>query len=75
MNVFPGNGNKMAECSTMLSMCDPIHMVLIKTETSGDTVLVSSHFLDWRTVLCAPHGRTSIAIELLGVGENHLTRT
>ncbi|XP_041963440.1 centrosomal protein of 76 kDa [Alosa sapidissima] len=63
-----GNGNKMADSSTMLSMCDPIHMVLIKTDTSGDTVLTSSHFLDWRTVLCAPHGRTSIAIELLGVG-------
>lgn len=58
----------MADNSIMLSMRDPIHMVLIKTDTSGDTALVSSHFLDWRTVLGAPHGRTTIAVELLGVG-------
>lgn len=63
-----GNGSKMADSSIMLSMCDPIHMVLIKTDPSGDTALVSSHFLDWRAVLGAPHGRTSIAVELLGVG-------
>ncbi|KAL2083856.1 hypothetical protein ACEWY4_019374 [Coilia grayii] len=65
-----GNENKMADCSTLLSMCDPIHMVLIKTAPSGDTVLTSSHFLDWRSVLSAPGGKTSIAIELLGVGRD-----
>ncbi|KAG7470096.1 hypothetical protein MATL_G00135690 [Megalops atlanticus] len=63
-----GDGSKMADATTMLSISDPVHMVLIKTDTSGETTLVSSYVLDWRTVLCAPNGKTNTAIELLGVG-------
>lgn len=59
----------MADATTMLSICDPVHMVLIKTDTSSDTTLVSSYFLDWRTILSSPNGKTCIAVELLGVGE------
>ncbi|XP_056330786.1 centrosomal protein of 76 kDa isoform X1 [Danio aesculapii] len=64
----PGDVSKMADATTMLSICDPVHMVLIKTDTSGDTTLVSSYFLDWRTVLSAPNGKISVSAELLGVG-------
>lgn len=64
----PGDASKMADATTMLSICDPVHMVLIKTDTSGDTTLVSSYFLDWRTVLSASNGRTNVSVELLGVG-------
>uniref|UniRef100_A0A3P8W8W3 Centrosomal protein of 76 kDa n=1 Tax=Cynoglossus semilaevis TaxID=244447 RepID=A0A3P8W8W3_CYNSE len=32
------------------------------------TTLVSSYFLDWRTVLSSPSGKTCFAIELMGVG-------
>ncbi|XP_067305275.1 centrosomal protein of 76 kDa [Pseudorasbora parva] len=64
----PGDASKMADATTMLSICDPVHMVLIKTDTSGDTTLVSSYFLDWRTVLSAPSGKTGVSVELLGVG-------
>lgn len=64
----PGDASKMADATTMLSICDPVHMVLIKTDTSGDTTLVSSYFLDWRSVLSAHNGKTSISVELLGVG-------
>ncbi|TRY84949.1 hypothetical protein DNTS_019027, partial [Danionella cerebrum] len=64
----PGDASKMLDATAMLSICDPVHMVLIKTDTSGETTLVSSYFLDWRTVLCAPSGKTSIAVELFGVG-------
>ncbi|XP_051721491.1 centrosomal protein of 76 kDa isoform X2 [Ctenopharyngodon idella] len=64
----PGDASKMADATTMLSICDPVHMVLIKTDTSGDTALVSSYFLDWRTVLSAPNGKNSVSVELLGVG-------
>lgn len=60
----------MADATTMLSICDPVHMVLIRTDTAGDTTLVSSYFLDWRSVLCAPNGKTSVSVELLGVGKN-----
>ncbi|KAK7147789.1 hypothetical protein R3I94_010349 [Phoxinus phoxinus] len=64
----PGDASKMADATTMLSICDPVHMVLIKTDTSGDTTLVSSYFLDWRTVLSAPNGKNGVSVELLGVG-------
>uniref|UniRef100_A0A8C2Q0Y9 Centrosomal protein of 76 kDa n=1 Tax=Cyprinus carpio TaxID=7962 RepID=A0A8C2Q0Y9_CYPCA len=63
-----GDASKMADATTMLSICDPVHMVLIKTDTSGDTTLISSYFLDWRRVLSAPTGKTSVSAELLGVG-------
>lgn len=63
-----GDGSKMADATTMLSICDPVHLVLIKRDTSSETTLVSSYFLDWRTVLSSPSGKTSIAVELHGVG-------
>lgn len=59
----------MADTTTMLSMCDPVHLVLIRTDTSNETALVSSYFLDWRTVLTSPTGKRCFAVELLGVGE------
>lgn len=59
----------MADTTTMLSMSDPIHLVLIRTDTSNETTLVSSYFLDWRTVLVSPTGKTCFSVELLGVGE------
>ncbi|KAG7259875.1 hypothetical protein CRUP_025073 [Coryphaenoides rupestris] len=58
-----GEGSRMADCTTMLSICDPVHLVLIKTDTSSETTLVSSYFLDWRTVLGAPSVLT-ISLEL-----------
>uniref|UniRef100_A0A672H564 Centrosomal protein of 76 kDa n=2 Tax=Salarias fasciatus TaxID=181472 RepID=A0A672H564_SALFA len=63
-----GEGSKMVDATGMLSMCDPVHLVLIKTDTSGETALVSSYFLDWRAVLSSPGGKTCIAVELMGVG-------
>ncbi|XP_054637858.1 centrosomal protein of 76 kDa isoform X1 [Dunckerocampus dactyliophorus] len=63
-----GESSKMADATTMLSICDPIHLVLIKTDTSSETTLVSSYFLDWRTVLSSPSGKTTLAVELMGVG-------
>lgn len=66
-----GEGNKMADATTLLSMCDTVHLVLIKTDRSSETTLVSSYFLDWRTVLSSPSGKTCFAIELMGVGEQN----
>lgn len=64
-----GEGSKMADATSMLSMCDPVNLVLIRTDTSSETTLVSSYFLDWRTVLSSPSGKTCFAVELMGVGE------
>ncbi|XP_066184825.1 centrosomal protein of 76 kDa isoform X2 [Sylvia atricapilla] len=63
-----GDGSKMVDATTMLSICDPVHMVLIKTDTFGETTLVASYFLEWRSVLAAENGITNVAVELLGVG-------
>nr|XP_019946664.1 PREDICTED: centrosomal protein of 76 kDa [Paralichthys olivaceus] len=63
-----GESNKMADATALLSVSDPVHLVLIKTDTTSETTLVSSYFLDWRTVLSSPSGKTCFAIELMGVG-------
>lgn len=59
----------MMDAATMLSICDPVHFVLIKTDISGETTLVSSYFLDWRTVLSSTNAKTCFAVELMGVGK------
>lgn len=59
----------MADPTTMLSICDPIHIVLVKTNSAGDTSLISSHFLEWRPVLTANTGRLTTSLELKGTGE------
>lgn len=63
-----GEAGKMADASTMLSISDPIHIVLIKTEASGETSLVSSNFFEWRTVLASSGNRMSMMLELKGTG-------
>uniref|UniRef100_A0ACB8FD57 Centrosomal protein of 76 kDa n=1 Tax=Sphaerodactylus townsendi TaxID=933632 RepID=A0ACB8FD57_9SAUR len=63
-----GEGSKMADANTMLSICDPVHIVLIRTDIFGETTLVASYFLEWRSVLSAENRVTTIAVELLGVG-------
>uniref|UniRef100_A0A3Q0R6T8 Centrosomal protein of 76 kDa n=1 Tax=Amphilophus citrinellus TaxID=61819 RepID=A0A3Q0R6T8_AMPCI len=68
LEIHRDESSKMADATTMLSMCDPVHFVLIKTNTSSETMLVSSYFLDWRTVLSSPSGKTCFAVELMGVG-------
>ena len=54
---------------TLLSFCDPIHLVLIKHDADGCISLVSSYSLEWRKTLTC--GKTAITsrLELMGVGE------
>lgn len=68
--IMAGDGSKMVDATTMLSICDPVHMVLIKTDTFGETTLVASYFLEWRSVLAAENGIANVAVELLGVGKD-----
>ncbi|KAH3777161.1 hypothetical protein DPMN_178598 [Dreissena polymorpha] len=63
----------MADPTTMLSICDPIHIVLVKTDGLGETTLVSSHFLEWRPVLTNSSSRLATALELKGTGGLHNT--
>lgn len=64
--LFSGEAAKMADESSMLAICDQIHIVLIKTDVTGETTLVSSHFLEWRPVLAVQ--RLQTMIELKGTG-------
>ncbi|XP_075069368.1 centrosomal protein of 76 kDa isoform X1 [Mixophyes fleayi] len=63
-----GDGSRMADATTLLSICDPVQLVLIKTDTFGESTLVTSHFLEWRSLLGVERGVTSLAVELHGVG-------
>jgi len=36
---YTGEAGKMADPSSMLSICDPVHLVLIKTDVTGETTL------------------------------------
>lgn len=58
----------MADAATMLSISDPIHIVMIRTDQNQDTHLVSSHFLEWRTVLSVLNNKQNFSIELMGTG-------
>lgn len=58
----------MADSATLLSLSDNIHLVLIKTDLSGDTTLIGSHFLEWRDILASTNGRLACPVEINGVG-------
>ena len=63
-----GEATRMADATTLLSLGDSVHIVLIKTESSGESILIASHYLEWRSVLAAPNTRCSLAVELMGIG-------
>jgi centrosomal protein CEP76 len=63
-----GSAARMADGATLLSLCDPIHLVVTKTNRAGDTTIVSSHFVDWRRTLLSADSRCTVNIELMGIG-------
>jgi len=67
--TLAGVAARMADSTTLLSVCDAVHLVVTKTTRHGDTTLVSSHFLDWRQLLAATDSRCTVNVELMGVGE------
>ncbi|CAF1278742.1 unnamed protein product [Adineta steineri] len=68
-----GEYGAMADTQTLLSICDRIHIVLTRKDTLGEIHLVSSHFLEWRQVLCAQASKTNRILEINGIGaENKL---
>lgn len=58
----------MADSASLLSLCDPIHIVMIRTDSNQDSHLVSSQFLEWRTLLAQTRNKQSMSIELMGTG-------
>lgn len=59
-------GQLMADSAALLSITDPIHLVMVRTDLNGDTHLVSSHFMEWRSILTFPGNKQTVAIELMG---------
>jgi centrosomal protein CEP76 len=58
----------MADSAALLSITDPIHLVMLRTDLNGDTHLVSSHFMEWRSILTFPGSKQTVSIELMGTG-------
>lgn len=59
----------MADSAALMSISDPVHFVLIRSEPTGENHIVSSHYFEWRPVLAAPLNKCSMSIELSGIGE------
>ena len=59
----------MADTASMLSICDQVHLVLIRTDPTGEMTLVSSHFFEWRPLLASKNGHMNVSVELKGTGE------
>jgi centrosomal protein CEP76 len=71
LELYKGNSNEsamMADSATLLSICDPIHMVMLRTDLNQETHLISSNFLEWRTLLTLPGNKQNLSIELMGTG-------
>uniref|UniRef100_A0A8C4PY17 Centrosomal protein of 76 kDa n=1 Tax=Eptatretus burgeri TaxID=7764 RepID=A0A8C4PY17_EPTBU len=68
MQLHSGNAaSRMADGASLLAIKDPVQMILVRTDSAGDTELVSSHWLEWRSVLASPGSGWNTAIELKGV--------
>ena len=64
----------MADSGTLMSISDPVHLVLIRSEPTGESHIVSSHYFEWRPVLAAPFNKCSMSVELTGIGKRRLQR-
>ena len=60
--------NKQPDAPTLLSITDKIHLVLVKTDPTGESWLLGSHYLEWRGILCSSSSRVRNSIEINGVG-------
>ncbi len=52
----------------LLSISDPIHIVMIKTDRDHQNHLISSYFLEWRDAIANMNNKKVMSIELLGTG-------
>ena len=58
----------MLSYSNALSMSDPVHLVVTKTNSQGESSLIGTCNMEWRRVLASNTGRLSLTVELNGVG-------
>ncbi|XP_002130643.2 centrosomal protein of 76 kDa-like [Ciona intestinalis] len=63
-----GESSAMMNIENMLSICDPVHLVLTKHDNDGTSSLISSHSFEWREILTEKCGQVRKTIEMMGVG-------
>ncbi|GFS20157.1 centrosomal protein of 76 kDa-like [Elysia marginata] len=63
-----GEAGKMADVPALLSMGSPIHLVLVKVDSAGETTLLSSQFFEWRPLLTSKQGTMKTSLQMLGTG-------
>lgn len=61
--------SNMADSSDLLTISDPIHIVLVKVDSSEERHLLSSYFMEWRQILCTENAKKTVFVELYGVGK------
>lgn len=59
----------IADSAGLLAITDPLHLVMVRTDLTGESHLIASHFLEWRTVLTYPACKQSLSVELMGMSE------
>ncbi|XP_031552342.1 centrosomal protein of 76 kDa-like [Actinia tenebrosa] len=60
-----------ADGDVLLSITDPINLILSKTETTGSNSLIGSHSFEWQKVLKEPNGVLSVNVDINGMGEEN----
>ena len=69
LELSKGNASEfLADSASLLSISESIHLVMMRTDLNGDTFLISSHFLEWRTILTYASNKQILAIEMMGTG-------
>lgn len=51
-----------------LSIADPVHLVLVRSDFSGEREVVGTAHVEWRGALSVDNGRLSVPVELGGYG-------
>ena len=60
--------DRMVTPNDAFSIANSVHLVLTKTNRTGEIDLVGSSYLEWRYILSDPMGKLSRSLELIGVG-------
>ena len=62
---------KKISLDSMLSISDPIHIIMVRCNPFGETTLVSSFFLEWRDALSAEKCSSIKVLEMMGIGSEN----
>ncbi len=65
----PGDRGTMLSYAEALSISEPVSLVMTRTSARGETDLVGSCRLEWRSVLASDAGRINLTVELSGCGQ------